>query len=131
MNQKATAKKQSASGVVKEFLLATARNERPSQFIHQITDTNAKSLGNSHERKNAGRFLAAFQFAHINRVQVGLLRQFFLTQLGALSETANRFADNFLMSQGFCHAFSGKQEASETNTVHSPLFLSCTFSGKA
>jgi hypothetical protein len=36
-----------------------------------------------------------------------------------------------LMSQGFCHAFSGKQEAGETNTVHSPLFLSCTFLGKA
>jgi len=98
-----------------------------SKLVNQISNTNTKSLGNPREGKNAGRFFAAFQFTDIDRVQVGFLRQLFLTQFGTFSKTANGFANDFLMSQSFCHAFSGKQEAGRNKTVHSPLFLSCKF----
>ena len=99
-----------------------AQCTRRSQLVHQIADTDVERLGNSHERHYAGGFFAPFQLANIDRVQISFLGQFFLTQLGTLSETANAFADNFLMSQGFGHAYSGKQEAAGKNTVNSPLF---------
>jgi len=96
-----------------------------SKLVNQITDANAKSFGDSDKSINTGYFLAPFQFTDVNRMQVSLFRQFFLTHFGAPSEPANGFADDFRMSQRFGHAFSGKHEAGAKNTVHSPLFCSC------
>jgi hypothetical protein len=84
---------------------------------------DAQRGGYSEQCGHAGRFLAAFQFPYIDWMQVGLLRQFFLTQFGTLPIAANGFADYFLMSQGFSHAYSGKQVSAEIYTVHSPLFF--------
>ena len=130
MNQKVTATRGCAK-IAAHFPFTAARGSRHSQFVNQIAHPNAKGLGDSHEGMNTGRFLASFQFANVNRMQVSFFRQSFLTHFGALSEPANGFADDFRMSQRFSHALSGKQEAGANNTVNSPLFCSCNFSTTA
>jgi len=60
-------------------------------------------------------------------MQGRLLRQSFLTHTSTLPESANRFSNCFLMSQGTCHSLLGKQEAQRLNTVHSPLFIFVLF----
>lgn len=129
MNQRATARGQTASES-KQLHLAATGNVQQSQFVHQIANANAEGFGNTQKSKDAGSFLASFQLANVNRVQVSFFRQFFLAKLGALSKSANGFADDLLVSQGFRHAVSGKQEAGEINTVYSTLFFPCLFLGK-
>lgn len=102
--------------------LLLSRTASNSEFVHQVAHPHSQRLGNSHERRNAGGFLATFQFADIDRVQIGFFRQLFLAQFGGLAKFANGVANDFLMLLGFFHAFSGKQEAGRSNTVHSPLF---------
>jgi hypothetical protein len=121
-------KKWECAGVIVHFPVTAVRGSRDSQFINQIAHPDAKSLGDSHEGMNTGRFLASLQFANVNRMQVSFFRQSFLAHFGALSEPANGFADDFRMSQRFSHALSGKQEAGANDTVNSPLFCSCSFS---
>jgi hypothetical protein len=127
MNQKVMATGECAR-IAAHFPFTAVRGSRRSQFVNQITHPNAKGLGNSHKGMNTGRFLTAFQFANVNRMQVSFFRQSFLTHFGAFSESANSFADDFRMSQRFSHALSGKQEAGANDTVNSPLFCSCSFS---
>ena len=101
-----------------------------SEFVHQVTDANAEGFGDSQQGENTGSFFTPFQFTNVNRMQFGSFRQFFLAQFGKFSVAANRFADDFLMSQGFRHALSSKQEAGGINTVHSTLFFLARFLGK-
>jgi len=131
MNQRATAAKRGAEKSPASEIVSRRFKVCPavSKLVNQIPDANVQGFGNPHQGENTGRFFTPFQFTHVNRMQFGSFGQFFLAQFGKFSVTANGFADDFLMSQGFRHAFSGKQEAGEINTVHSPLFLSCTFAG--
>ena len=131
MNQRATAAKRGTEKSPARKRVSRHSEIRPiSKLVNQIPHTNVQGFGDSHQGENTGSFFTPFQFTNVNRMQFGSFRQFFLTQLGKFSVAANRFANNFLMSQGFRHAFSNKQEAGEFNTVHSPLFLSCTFAGE-
>ena len=130
MNQREMEKTQNATGVTRRFSWTAAPTPRRSQLIHQVPNTNVHSFSNSHQGKNTRSFFTAFQLSHINRMQFGSFREFFLAQFGKFSVTANGFADDFLMSQGFRHAFSGKQEAGEINTVHSPLFFAFCSPGR-
>jgi hypothetical protein len=108
-------------------LMAPVGTNCKSKFVNEIADTHIECFRNSHESEYAGSFLAAFQFTDINGMQIGFFGQFFLAQLSTLTVSANCFANYFLMSLGFGHAISGKQEGGKINTVHSPLFWACAF----
>ncbi len=75
-----------------------ALDERSSKFIHQVAHLYTENFSNSYQGMNACRFFAAFQFTHINRMQISLFRQFFLTQFDVFSVSANGLANYFLMS---------------------------------
>jgi hypothetical protein len=104
---------------------ADFEKRRQLNVVDQIAHFDPKSLCHPHQGVNARRFFTALNFTNIYRMQVGFLGKFFLTQTGALSEAANGLTNDFLISRRFRHSSSSKQEAGETNTVHSPLFYAC------
>jgi hypothetical protein len=98
------------------------------EFFNQVAHTDTQRLGNSHQGKNTGRFFSPFQFANINRMQVGFFRQFFLAQFGAFAVATNRFADDFLMLHRFRHISQAiRKRAKSTQCIALYLFY-CTIS---
>jgi hypothetical protein len=51
---------------------------KPSHIGHQITHANAEGLGNPHQGVDTYRLFPSFNLTKINRMQIGLFRQFFL-----------------------------------------------------
>jgi hypothetical protein len=92
-----------------------------SKFVNQITDVNAKSFGNSQKRVQANPLLSAFDFADINRMQVGFFRQFFLAHADMLPAIPNGVTQDFQLSRTR-HSFLAKHESAKTRTPKMGLF---------
>ncbi len=66
--------------------------------------------------------LAAFDFADVNRMQIGLFRERFLAHSCLIAVVTDRFAKDFEMLLGPRHGHSGKQDAEPGNTPNMGLF---------
>jgi len=91
------------------------------KLVNQITDANAKSFGNSQKRVQANPLLSAFDFADINRMQVGFFCQFFLAHADMLPAIPNGVTQDFQLSRTR-HSFLAKHECAETRTPNMGLF---------
>ena len=67
-----------------------------------------------------------FNLANINRVQVSLFRQFFLTQSRSVAALADGIAQDFKLLRFAWHHLAGKQEAGEPDTPNMGLFFQLT-----
>jgi hypothetical protein len=96
-------------------------------FRNQIAQPNAQGFGNSNQRTNTDRFTSTLHLAKINRMQIRLLRQFFLTHSGIFAVFADSFANFFLMGEMGCHAPLGNQQSARNNTRQNLLIVLQSF----
>lgn len=109
--------------------LGLVRKQQPaSEVADQVTNPHAQGTSEAHERINTDRLLAAFHFANVHRMEVGLLSQPLLGELCPLAIFADGFADKFSLSWRCRHAPLAKQTGTVSNTVYNPLFCDPTYS---
>ena len=66
-----------------------------SEFVNQIARFYTDSLGNQQKRMKADPLFTTFNFTDIDRMQVGLFSQLFLTQTCHDAVLENGFAKKF------------------------------------
>jgi hypothetical protein len=110
--------------------LIVALLARCSQFVHQVTNANAKSLCYPQKRVQAYPLLTPLDFANVNRMQVGFFCQLFLTHAKMLATIPNGVAQNFQLSRTR-HSFLAKHLRPKMNTPNMGLFCYCMFLGKS
>ena len=129
MNQRNRATAKGIAGVARHFPWTTASTARQLQFVHQIADANAEGFGYAQQCVQADPLFSTFNFANINRVQVGFFGQTFLAQTSQLAAVADGVTEDFQLARTR-HSFLGKQDCPKHDTPNMGLFLSCTFSGE-
>ncbi len=97
-----------------------------SQSVHQITATNAKSLGNSQEGIHRNRAMAVFQEGKENDRQAGFFSQFFLGQFQPFAMRANGVSQDAAVCWNRRHA-QYKQAKPENNIYYSIILFLCVF----
>jgi hypothetical protein len=98
MNQMANLTGQSSRAHVPK-----APDRRLSEVVNHIPQSKTQCLGDFQQRINGDGPVRAFNLADVNRVQIGLFRQFFLTPTRLLSLDANVFADQLAVFWNGCH----------------------------
>jgi len=130
MNQRNRATAKGVAGVARHFPWTTASTARQLQFVHQIADTNAEGFGYAQQCVQADPLFSTFNFANINRMQVGFFGQTFLAQTSLLAAVADSVTEDFQLARTR-HSVSGKQDRAKHDTPNMGVFLSCTFSGES
>jgi hypothetical protein len=98
---------------------------RESELSEKLAHVDAEGIGYPHKGMKANPLFASLDFAHIDRVQVGFLRQFFLAHAGLGAVLADCFADDFeLLLSRARHRPPSKQSDQKANTPNMGLFLS-------
>ena len=98
---------------------------RQSKPFNQITRFHTKGFGNAQQRMKAYPLFTAFNFADINRMQVGLFGQFFLAQAGLVAVSPNGVTEGFEILSRTRHSGSAKQGGLELRTPNMGLFSAC------
>ena len=101
----------------------------PSKFVHQIADANAKGFGYAQQCVQADPLFSTFNFANINRMQVGFFGQTFLAQASMLAAVADGVTEDFQLARTR-HSFLGKQDRVKHDTPNMGVFLYCRFLGE-
>src|SRR5208282_895700 len=89
MRRQITTSQQSATGVIKNAPSLEARNGRLSQFVHQITATDAESLGNPQEGVHRNCAMSVFQKGKEHNRQASFFGEFFLSHFQPFALRAN------------------------------------------
>jgi hypothetical protein len=96
---------------------------RRLEVAEKVAPANAQSFGNPQQSMEADPLLAAFDFTHINRVQLGLFRQPLLAhaRLGTvLADGGTKNSELLSLSR---HSLERKQEETESNTPNMGVFF--------
>lgn len=80
-----------------------ARSERLSKVVNHIPQSDAQRLGYLQQRINGDGPVRAFDLTDINRMQIGLFRQSFLTQSCLLPVQTDVFADQLAVFRNGGH----------------------------
>lgn len=102
-----------------------AQSERRSKFVNQIAGFHAKSFGHPQKRMKADPLFSPLDLADINRMQVGLFRQFFLAQSRRVAALANGIAQDFKLLRFAWHQLPAEQEGEKSDTPNTGLFCAC------
>jgi hypothetical protein len=95
------------------------------EFVNQIACFDSKRLGDTQQRVQADPLLSAFDFSHINRMQIGFFRELFLTQANFFSAISDGVAQDFQLSRTR-HNPLGEQDRRNLRTPNMGLFfLAC------
>ena len=66
------------------------------EVSHSIPQPDAEGFGDSQESINRNGPVRSLDLAYVNGVQIGLLRQYFLSHPASLAEPADILADSFV-----------------------------------
>jgi hypothetical protein len=97
-----------------------------SEFANQIARLDSQRLGDSQQCVQTDPLLAAFDFSHINRVQISLFRKFFLGHTNPFAAIPYDVAQNFQLSRTR-HGLSAKQDQRNERTPNMGLFYLANF----
>lgn len=126
MNQRATVGQQSASGFVEIFLLIASQAARRLQLLNQVPHANAEGFGHPQKRVQADPLFAALDFANVNWMQAGLLRQLFLAHVRLIPVFPNGISQDFRLSLAR-HSFLGNQDRTKLETPNMGVFCLARF----
>ncbi len=101
-------------------------DEQQSEVVNQIAHSHPKGFGNPQKRVKAYPLLSPFNFAYINRMQVGLFRQLFLTHADLVAVSPNGVSKSFKILSQARHNCLGKQGRLELKTPNMGLFFRLT-----
>ena len=93
------------------------------EVFDEITNPNTQGFGNPQKRVKADPLLSPFNFANINRMQISLFRQLFLTHSNLVAVFPNGVSKRFKVLSRACHSGSGKQGGLELKTPNKGLFF--------
>jgi hypothetical protein len=93
-----------------------------SQSVHQITSTNAKSLGNSQEGIHRNRAMSIFQEGKKHDRQAAFFSQFFLRHFQPFAMRANGVSQDAAVCWNGRHA-QYKQAKPENNIYYSIILI--------
>jgi hypothetical protein len=100
--------------------------EPKSEFVNQIARFNFQSLGDPEQSVQTDPLLSAFNFPHINRVQIRFFRKLFLAQASLFAATPNGVAQDFQLSRTR-HGLLAKQDQRNVRTPNMGLFYLADF----
>jgi hypothetical protein len=66
------------------------------KISHSVPQPDAKGFGDSQESINRNGPVRSLDLAYVNGMQIGLLRQYFLSHRASLAELADILADSFV-----------------------------------
>lgn len=115
-----------AAPTVSNVLSWETNRANQSEFANQITRLDSQRLGDAQQRVQTDPLLAAFDFSHINRVQIGFFRKFFLTHPNPFAAIPYGVAQNFQLSRTR-HGLSAKQDQPKERTPNMGLFYLANF----
>jgi hypothetical protein len=102
-----------------------ARLKQFSQFVNQIANTDIEGFRNSQKCVKTDPLFSAFNFANVNRVQIGFFRELFLAQANFFSAISDGVAQDFQLSRTR-HNPLGEQDRRNLRTPNMGLFfLAC------
>ena len=67
----------------------------PSEVVNDVSHAHIQRSRNPQERVKANPLLATFNFADVNRMEIGFLGQLLLAQFGLFPMLTNAFPENF------------------------------------
>lgn len=84
-------------------------------FLNQVAHPDAKDFGNPNQGVHRNIFRPAFNGADINRMQISLFRELFLTKSGLLAISPDGSSKNSTIFQVWQHDIATRQETVRTN----------------
>ena len=84
-----------------------------SKLPNNIAQSNTECLGDFQEGINGDRPICTLDLTDVNRMQIGLLRQFLLAQARFFAIGANIFTDQFAVFGTNWHSLLAEQEAAK------------------
>lgn len=91
--------------------------------MHQLAHAHAQSLAHTQQSVQTDPLFATFDLADVNRMQIGLLRECFLTHACSFAVLSNRIAKDFEILFRARHKHLRKQEAAPCNTPNMGVFV--------
>lgn len=101
-----------------------------SKINHQIAHAYAEGLGNTQQSMKTDPLLTAFDLADVNRMKIGLFRQFFLAHASSVAVFSDRLSKDFEMWFWPRHGCLEKQEGEQANTPNMGSFPHPPSSGR-
>ena len=120
-----TIQKATAAGLRLRVKSPETQNKFWSKLAHQITATNAKSLGNSQEGIHRNGAMSIFQEGKENDRQAGFFSQFFLGHFQPFAMDANGVSQDAAVCWNGRHA--QYKQAEPENNIYYSINLSCEF----
>jgi hypothetical protein len=117
-----TIQKATAAGLCLRVKSPVAQDKFWSKLAHQITATNAKSLGNSQEGIHRNGAMPVFQKGKENDRQAGFFSQFFLGHFQPFAMGANGVSQDAAVCWNRRHA-QYKQAEPENNIYYSIILI--------
>src|SRR6266540_4610776 len=101
-------------------------------MLHQFAHSHVQCGGDPQKGMQADPLISAFDFAHVNGMELRLLRELLLAQAGPLPVSSYRLAKELSLTRNVRHKPQQKQTGSETNhTQHGfILILPLRWSGR-